>query len=172
MKSAGGVREAPDLTSAGTKWSAGDRRLRSFFRQLNRFMLWMWRVGLGRWINAWPAVGGRIMVVTHRGRRSGRLYRTPLNYAPSGRRSTAPLVSGPAATGIELIATPQGGVARALVRIAGRGNLDDRAPARQVLIASGFAAYLAGINPRRVKDEELERRAHGYRLVRIRPIGS
>jgi deazaflavin-dependent oxidoreductase (nitroreductase family) len=178
MKSAGGVREAPDLTSAGTKWSAGDRRLRSFFRQLNRFMLWMWRVGLGRWINAWPAVGGRIMVVTHRGRRSGRLYRTPLNYAPVGEAVYCTAGFGSRADWYRnLIAHPHVEVWLPRERWSGMAEDVSNAPdrslrLRQVLIASGFAAYLAGINPRRVEDEELEKRADGYRLVRIRPIGS
>ena len=63
---------------------ASDRRLRSFFRLFNRFMLWMWRIGLGPWINAWPAVGGRIMVLTHTGRRSRLARQTPVNYAPVG----------------------------------------------------------------------------------------
>ena len=39
---------------------------------------------------------------------------------------------------------------------------------RQVLIASGFAARLAGINPHSISDEELQQLAADYRLVRIR----
>jgi hypothetical protein len=37
-----------------------------------------------------------------------------------------------------------------------------------VLIASGFAARLAGINPRSIPDDELQQLAADYRLVRIR----
>src|SRR3990167_2166819 len=51
------------------------------FHVFNRFMIGLWRLGMGRWVNAWPQVGGRVMVLTHRGRRSGKTYHTPVNYA-------------------------------------------------------------------------------------------
>lgn len=44
-------------------------------------MVLLWRLGLGKWINARPAVAGRIMVLNHTGRKSGLLRQTPLNYA-------------------------------------------------------------------------------------------
>jgi hypothetical protein len=43
---------------------------------------------------------------------------------------------------------------------------------RQVLVASGFAAYLAGIDPRRIGQTRLEELAEAYRLIRIRRNGS
>ena len=55
--------------------------LRKFFHSMNRFMVWMWKTGWGKWINFWPAGLGRIMVIKHRGRRSGKEYLTPVNYA-------------------------------------------------------------------------------------------
>ena len=65
--------------SAHVRYADGLRRA---FRLLNRrFMVPMWRLGLGGMLNSWPTVGGRLMVLVHRGRRSGREYRTPLNYA-------------------------------------------------------------------------------------------
>jgi hypothetical protein len=39
---------------------------------------------------------------------------------------------------------------------------------RQVLIASGFAAFAIGINPYHITDQELEAVAGEYRLLRIR----
>jgi hypothetical protein len=59
-----------------------EESLRKFFHRMNRFMVWMWKRGWGKWINIWPAVMGRIMVIRHRGRKSGREYLTPVNYAP------------------------------------------------------------------------------------------
>ena len=53
----------------------------SFKRYLNPFMLLMWRLGLGPWINLWPKVGGRILVIAHRGRKTGVRRYTPVNYA-------------------------------------------------------------------------------------------
>ena len=41
---------------------------------------------------------------------------------------------------------------------------------RQVLIASGFAARLAGINPLAITDAELDAKTADYRLIRIRPL--
>ena len=39
--------------------------LRSFFKRFNRFMLLLWQLGLGPWVNFWPDVTGRIMVIVH-----------------------------------------------------------------------------------------------------------
>ena len=60
--------------------SRSEQDLRQGFKYFNRFMLLMWRLGLGRWINLWPEVGGRIMVITHTGRKTGMRRRTPVNY--------------------------------------------------------------------------------------------
>jgi hypothetical protein len=57
-----------------------EERLRQGFKHFNRFMMLMWRLGLGPWVNAWPEVGGRIMVITHTGRKTGIRRRTPVNY--------------------------------------------------------------------------------------------
>ncbi|HEY3342677.1 MAG TPA: nitroreductase family deazaflavin-dependent oxidoreductase, partial [Anaerolineae bacterium] len=61
-----------------------DAQARQGFRYFNRCMLLMWRLGLGAWVNGWPEVGGRIMVITHTGRKSGIKHRTPVNYALIG----------------------------------------------------------------------------------------
>ena len=56
-------------------------RMRLMFKKFNVLMLMMWRLGLGSWVNSWPEYGGRIFVVSHKGRKSGLQRRTPLNYA-------------------------------------------------------------------------------------------
>ena len=58
--------------------------LRRFFHAMNHFMVFMLRLGLGRMCEWWPEGFGRIMVIEHRGRRSGKQYVTPVNYAPVG----------------------------------------------------------------------------------------
>src|SRR5512143_718760 len=55
--------------------------LRRFFHGMNHFMVFMWKIGLGRMMNCWPSVRGRMLVIRHRGRKSGREYLTPVNYA-------------------------------------------------------------------------------------------
>lgn len=158
--------------------TAGERRLRSFFRLFNRFMLLMWRLGLGRWLNAWPAVGGRIMVISHTGRRSGLPRQTPVNYAPIGEAVYCTAGLGRRCDWYQnLMADPHVEVRLPRERWPGLAEDVSDAPdrslrLRQVLIASGFAAYLAGINPRRISDGELERLAAEYRVLRIRRVGS
>ncbi|MCA9915236.1 MAG: hypothetical protein KC496_17905, partial [Anaerolineae bacterium] len=51
------------------------------FKQWNKVMVWMWKLGLGRFINLMPDEIGQIMVLVHTGRKSGQTRYTPLNYA-------------------------------------------------------------------------------------------
>ena len=46
--------------------------LRKVFHSMNRFMVFLWKIGLGKALNIWPAGFGRIMVIKHRDRKSGR----------------------------------------------------------------------------------------------------
>lgn len=145
--------------------------LRKIFRAGNRFMVFMWKIGLGKAINSWPEGFGRIMVIKHRGRKSGKEYLTPVNYA---------IVQG------EIYCT------------AGFGSISDwyrnilvyprvelwlpdgnqiacaedisHSPQRlfllrQVIIASGFAGPLFGVNPKKLNDDELNKVSKNYRLV-------
>lgn len=145
--------------------------LRRVFRALNPFMVFLWKIGLGKAINIWPAVFGRIMVIKHRGRRSGKEYLTPVNYA---------LVEGEifCAAGFGSISDwyrnmlvyprvelwlPEG------KRLACAEDISS-SPCRpfllrHVLIASGFAAPLFGINPGKLNDTQLDAIARNYRLV-------
>ena len=54
--------------------------MREAFKQFNRFMICLqtWSAPGNQ---HGPRAGGRIMVLLHTGRKSGRLYRTPVNYA-------------------------------------------------------------------------------------------
>ncbi|NTW98126.1 MAG: nitroreductase family deazaflavin-dependent oxidoreductase, partial [Oscillochloris sp.] len=58
-----------------------ERALRQGFRLFNRYMLLLWRLGLGRWLSVTPTITGRYLVLTHTGRKSGLPRRTPLNFA-------------------------------------------------------------------------------------------
>ncbi len=161
------VGAAPAPESASHRW------LRGFFKQFNRLMLLLWRLGLGQWVNAWPAAGGRIMVITHTGRRSGRPHQTPVNYSPAGEAVYCTVGFGTRCDWYRnLLAEPHVEVWLPKARWQGLAKDVSDSPdrthrLRQVLVASGFAAYLAGINPRHISDQELERLAEGYRLVRI-----
>ena len=154
--------------------SSSDRYLAQGFRYFNRFMLAMWRLGLGSWVNLWPDVGGRIMVLTHIGRRTGIRRRTPVNYAivdgeiycTAGFGQTSDWYRNVMAHPDVQVWLPDSWWTGKAEEVAGA---DSRLPLmRQVLIASGFAAYAAGIDPRQMTDQELDAATAEYRLLRIR----
>jgi len=57
-----------------------EQRLRRIFKSFNRFMMLIWRLGLGSWGNG-TEFGGSIMVIKHTGRKTGLTRYTPVNYA-------------------------------------------------------------------------------------------
>jgi deazaflavin-dependent oxidoreductase (nitroreductase family) len=151
-------------------------RLQQGFRHVNRFMVLIWRLGLGEWVNAWPKVGGRILVISHRGRKTGKLRRTPVNYA---------LVDGEiyctAGFGAKsdwyrnLMANPHAQVwlPNGWWKVQAEEVQEPELRLkilRQVLIASGFASFAAGINPYKLEDEALAKLTEEYRLIRLRRI--
>ncbi len=146
---------------------------RSDFQWLNRFMLLMWKLGLGPYINAWPEVGGRIMVLNHYGRNSGKRLQTPLNYAEVNGEIYCAAGFGSAGDWFKNVkANPQVEVWLPNGWWAGLAEevLDPnvRLPIlRQVLIASGAAAPVFGIPIKNMTDEMLASETAEYILVRI-----
>ena len=147
--------------------------LRKGFRSFNKFMLLLFRLGLGSYGNG-TRWGGWIMVLSQRGRKTGLLRRTPLNYA---------LVDGDvyclAGFGAQadwyrnILANPEVEVWLVEGRWAGIAEDVSDHPQRlellrKVLVASGFASYAAGIDPLKLDDESLDTLTQNYRLVRIR----
>jgi deazaflavin-dependent oxidoreductase (nitroreductase family) len=148
--------------------------MRQAFKYFNRFMLLLWRLGLGPLVNFWPPVVGRIMVLAHRGRTTGLLRRTPVNYAlidgdiycVAGFGQNSDWYRNVKANPAVEVWLPDGwwtGTVEEMVDPAVRIPL-----IRQVLIASGFAAHAAGINPHQLSDEALQAITADYRLLRIR----
>jgi deazaflavin-dependent oxidoreductase (nitroreductase family) len=145
--------------------------LRRAFHALNHFMVFMWKLGMGRMINFWPAVVGRIMVIQHRGRRSGREYLTPVNYALVDGGIYCLAGFGPGTDWYRNIMAdsnvrlwlPQGW---RTARAEDVSNSPRRTQLmRQVIIASGFAGPLFGVNQRKYSDEQLAALTRGYQLV-------
>jgi deazaflavin-dependent oxidoreductase (nitroreductase family) len=149
-------------------------RLRQAFKVLNRFMMLLWRLGLGGLLNAWPAVGGRFMVLTHTGRKTGLRRRTPVNYATiggdiycaAGFGSVSDWYRNIKADPTVEVWLPDGWWSGTAGEVT--GGEDHLAHMRRVLIASGFAALMAGINPQTMTDAELEQATGDYHLIRIR----
>lgn len=147
--------------------------LRKFFKVMNVFMLLMWRMGLGFWVNFWPGVVGRIMVITHTGRKSGLKRQTPVNYALVD--GDVYCVGSPISDWYRnLKANPRVDLWLPNTRWTGTAeeiptNETTLPILRQVLIASGFAAPLfGGFNPRKTSDADLLVKCRDYRLFRIR----
>jgi deazaflavin-dependent oxidoreductase (nitroreductase family) len=159
--------------------TSADRRkeenMRQAFKYANRFMLLMWRLGLGSWLNIYPPVIGRIMVLTHTGRKSGLKRQTPVNYALVAGEvyCTAGFGRGSdwyrnlkANPNVE-VWLPDGWWAGVAEEIT---DPEARLPfLRQVLIASGFAAgTFGGIDPRTMTDEALKAETTEYCVLHIR----
>lgn len=155
-----------------------EQKYRITLKYVNRAMLYLWRLGLGGWLNFWPKVGGRIMVLTHIGRKSGRRLHNNLNYSIINGEVYCTAGFGPGTDWYRNILNnpnvevwlPEGwwnGIAEDI-------SYDTNRPAilRQVLIDSGFAARAIGINAETIPDDILESVAKDYRLVRIRRTAS
>lgn len=145
--------------------------LRKVFHAMNPFMVWMWRIGLGKWMNIWPEGFGRIMVIKHRGRKSGKEYLTPVNYAVVEGEIHCTAGFGSVSDWYRnLIANPEAEIW--LPEGKRKAHAEDVSDSpnrlflmRQVIIGSGFAGPLFGVNPRKLNDEELDAVTKEYRLI-------
>ncbi|GAB4426165.1 MAG: hypothetical protein Kow002_15500 [Anaerolineales bacterium] len=152
-----------------------EERMRQAFRRLNRFMIFMWKARMGRLINIWPAVIGRIMVVKHVGRKSGLERLVPVNYA---------IVDGEiysvAAFGFRthwyrnVMDLPDVELWLPNGKFPARAQDASDSPRRlrlirEVLIASGFAANtFGGIHPHKTDDATLQALTSEYRLIHFK----
>jgi hypothetical protein len=145
--------------------------LRKVFRVMNRFMVFVWKIGLGKMINMWPAGFGRILVIKHRGRKSGKEFLTPVNYAIVNGEIYCTAGFGPVSDWYRnMLVNPQIELwlpeGRPIVCAEDVSDSPHRLfLLRQVIIASGFAARLFGINPKRLNDDQLDHISKEYRLV-------
>ena len=155
-----------------------EEQLRQGFRYFNRFMLLMWRLGMGPLLNMGPAIAGRYMVITHTGRKSGLKRRTPVNYAMVDDEVYCTAGYGSGSDWYRnIIANPQvevwlpdgwyAGIAEEVTHPEARLPL-----LRDVLIGSGFAALAAGVDPNKMTDEELDAVTKKYCLIHIRRVAA
>ena len=151
------------------------KALRQGFRRMNLGMLMLWRLGLGRMADMWPAGFGRLMVIEHVGRKSGTRYRTPVNYTVVGDDIYCLAGFGGRTDWFRnVLAHPD--IAVWLPGGRWEAHAEDASDdprrldfIRRVLIDSGFAAPLIGIHPRQIGDDDLVTATASYRLLRIRP---
>ena len=150
------------------------QQMRQAFKNGNRYMLFMWRLGLAKFINISPGTIGKIMVLTHVGRKTGALRRTPVNYCIANNDIYCTAGFGASSDWYRNIKkNPQVEVWLPEGWWQGKAedvnNHPDRVELiRQVLIASGFAARSIGIEPKSMTAEEIEDVTKDYKLIRIR----
>ncbi len=153
-----------------------DQELVAMFKQFNKVMIWMWKLGLGRFINLMPASVGQIMVLVHTGRKSGLTRRTPLNFARIGDGIYCLAGFGPNAHWYKNVKAnpqvevwlPDGWWAGMAQEVTERD--DHLQILRAVLKASGFAASeFEGVDAATITDDELADLMHDrdYRLIHI-----
>ena len=152
-------------------------QLRRIFKAFNRFMVLLFRLGLGSWGNG-TKFGGSVMVIKHTGRKTGLTRLTPVNYATVDGDIYCTAAFGRVADWyLNIIANPQVEVWLPDGRWAGTAEdvTSDEKGAfylRQVIIASGFAGPLFGVNPKHLSDQDFERLLESYRLIRIRRVNA
>jgi deazaflavin-dependent oxidoreductase (nitroreductase family) len=154
-----------------------EERLRQGLRYFNRFMVLMFRLGLGWWCQPWPRVTGQILVLVHQGRKTGLTRRTPLNFAMIDGDLYVTAGFGAAADWYRNVrADPHvevwlpdewwEAVAEDVSDHPNRLSL-----MRAVLVGSGFAAHAFGVSPR-LPDERLDQLTAKYRLLHFRRTGA
>ena len=160
---------------AHSEFAHSERWLRAAFKWLNRYMILHWRLGLGPVANQ-AELAGCIMVLVHKGRKSGRTRRTPVNYAiidgdiycVAGFGQVSDWYQNLRADPNVEVWLPSGWYAGFAIDITARPLAETMPIIRQVLINSGFAARLAGMDAAHMSDAELSEIAARYRLIRIR----
>jgi len=153
-----------------------EEHLRRGLRHFNRFMVLLFRLGLPRWVQFWPAVTGRILVLVHKGRKSGLVRRTPLNFAEvdgelyvtAGFGATADWYRNVRADPRVEIWLPDGWWTAEAQDVSDDAHRRDLM--RAVLVGSGFAAYAFGVSPR-LPDERVDELTAKYRLLRLHRTG-
>jgi deazaflavin-dependent oxidoreductase (nitroreductase family) len=147
------------------------RALRRAFHAMNHIMVFLWKIGMGKMINFWPSVVGRIMVIRHRGRRSGREYLTPVNYALVENEIYCTAGFGPGtdwyrnvlADPLVQLWLPQGRRRARAVDVSSSPRRSELL--RQVMIASGMAGPLMGIDQNKLTDDQLALVTRDYRVL-------
>jgi deazaflavin-dependent oxidoreductase (nitroreductase family) len=157
--------------------NVSDDQLRKIFKAFNRFMVLLFRLGLGSYGNG-TKYGGYIMVIKHTGRKTGLTRLTPVNYAVVDEDIYCTSGFGKVADWyLNIEANPRVEVWLPDGRWAGiaedvTGEEDSAHHLRQVIVASGLAGPLFGVNPKVLSDPDFEEMLQSYRLIRIRKVNA
>jgi len=150
-----------------------ERKIRFVFKFFNKFMVFMWRLGMGPWFGMWPEGWGQIMVITHTGRKTGEKHKTPVNYAILDGEIYCIAGFGKIADWYRnLLTTPEvevwlpdgwwKGIAEDVSDSNNRPEI-----MRAVVKASGFAGPMFGVDPGKLDDDGLARATSSYKVIHI-----
>lgn len=144
------------------------------FKQFNRFILILWRLGLGAWINIWPQGFGRIMVITHTGRNTRTRRQTPVNYAVINGEVYCTASRGVHSDWYQNIVMnphveiwlPDSWWAGTAEDVSDQeGSLEKM---RMVIMACGFVGRMFGLDACAMPDEDFRNATRDFRLIHIR----
>lgn len=147
---------------------------RALFRYVNQLIVVpAFKMGLGRLISN-PLVG-QVMVLKFRGKRTGRIYYTPVSYAVidgkiycyQGKRLKGQWYQS-------LMANPEVEILLPDRHILGfaeevTDSREREAAMRQILKSSGLGSFVYGFNPNTASDELIQEKTRGIPVVRITP---
>jgi len=145
---------------------------RSLFRRFNRFIIVpAFKMGLGRFLS--NPLTGQVMVLKFKGRKTGKIYYTPVSYAVidgkiycyQGKRLKGQWYLNLKANPKVEMLLPDGhllGFAEEVI------NSQERADAmRQILKSSGLGGFIYGFNPRTASDKLIQETIRDIPVVRI-----
>jgi len=168
-------RPAPDLAPPPAP-TAASRRTHQVFLKVNRWStLPLLRAGVGPWLGT--PIGGYLLLLRVRGRRSGALREVPLSYLIAEEAAWVCAGMGPGAQWYQnLLADPAVEVVLPGRTVACRAE-DVRDPGTRQRImpalvrALGLPGGLGGVDPRRATDDEILEAYGWVPLISLRPVG-
>lgn len=149
---------------------------RALFRYVNQLIVVpAFKMGLGRLISN-PLVG-QVMVIKFRGKRTGKIYYTPVSYAVidgkvycyQGKRLKGQWYLSLMANPEVEILLPDGhmlGFAEEVI-----DSREREAAMRQILKSSGLGSFVYGFNPNTASGRLIQEKTKGIPVVRITPHG-
>ena len=141
-------------------------------KTLNPVNVTLWKLGLGRLFNLWPAVFGRHMVVKHYDHKNGTPIYTPIHYLESDSMIYFAINQGVNSEWVQnIISNPQVEVWLPDGWYAGQADVielpDDRlALLRNILSDKMISARMARIEPE-MDDQDFELAVEDYVLIRV-----
>ncbi|MCA9906481.1 MAG: nitroreductase family deazaflavin-dependent oxidoreductase [Anaerolineae bacterium] len=153
-----------------------EAEMRAMFKSFNKFVLLLWRLGIGPLMGLYPDVTGQFMVIVHTGRKTGKQRRTPVNYAEVDGEIYCTAGFGSGSHWYQnILADPNveiwyGDQRWAAVAEDISDNPERLRLLRDVLKGSGMVAPMVGVDPRSFTDDELAQATATYRLLHMRRV--